>query len=105
MHDLAGRLANRVQLTTDAHRPYLQAVEDAFGTDIDYAQLVKIYGSPETNKYNADVRYAELAFAHVARTLEQMPGLSYVLPAGFDDRDHHLLCYPGDAEWAGALDN
>jgi IS1 family transposase len=58
MHDLAGRLASRVQLTTDAHRPYLQAVEDAFGTEIDYAQLVKIYGSPEASKYNAEVRYS-----------------------------------------------
>ena len=58
MHDLAGRLANRVQLTTDAHRPYLQAVEDAFGTEIDYAQLVKIYGSPEQSQYNAEVRYS-----------------------------------------------
>ena len=51
MQDLAGRLANRVQLTTDGHKPYLEAVEDAFGADIDYAQLVKIYGSsgdPET---------------------------------------------------------
>ncbi len=58
MHDLAGRLANRVQLTTDAHKPYLSAVEDAFGTEIDYAQLVKIYGSPEQSKYNAQVRYS-----------------------------------------------
>lgn len=49
MHDLAGRLAHRVQLTTDAHKPYLSAVADAFGTDIDYAQLVKIYGEgPKT---------------------------------------------------------
>jgi IS1 family transposase len=45
MQDLAGRLRNRVQLTTDGHRPYLAAVEDAFGADIDYAMLVKIYGS------------------------------------------------------------
>jgi IS1 family transposase len=44
MHDLAGRLANRVQLTTDGHRAYLTAVEDAFGADIDYAMLQKIYG-------------------------------------------------------------
>jgi IS1 family transposase len=58
MHDLAGRLANRVQMTTDAHRPYLSAVEDAFGTDIDYAQLVKIYGAPEASRYNAQVRYS-----------------------------------------------
>jgi IS1 family transposase len=42
--DLAGRLANRIQLTTDGHRPYLQAVEDAFGANIDYAVLVKLYG-------------------------------------------------------------
>lgn len=42
--DLAGRLASRVQLTSDGHKPYLQAVEDAFGADIDYAMLVKIYG-------------------------------------------------------------
>jgi hypothetical protein len=45
MQDLAGRLRNRVQLTTDRHRLYLAAVEDAFGADIDYAMLVKIYGS------------------------------------------------------------
>ncbi len=42
--DLAGRLANRVQLTTDGHTPYLEAVDDAFGGDIDYAMLIKIYG-------------------------------------------------------------
>lgn len=39
MDDLAGRLANRVQLTTDGHRVYLQAVEDSFGSEIDYAML------------------------------------------------------------------
>ena len=49
--DLASRLANRVQLTSDGHAPYLQAVEGAFGADVDYAQLVKIYGaSPESAK-------------------------------------------------------
>jgi IS1 family transposase len=55
MHDLAGRLASRVQLTTDGHRAYLSAVEDAFGADVDYAQLVKIYGNtPE----GGEVRYS-----------------------------------------------
>ncbi len=44
IHDLKNRLANRVQLTTDGHRPYLEAVEDAFGGAIDYGMLVKIYG-------------------------------------------------------------
>lgn len=41
----AGRLASRVQLTSDGHKAYLQAVEDAFGSEIDYAQLVKLYGN------------------------------------------------------------
>ncbi|WP_222428367.1 IS1 family transposase [Sphingomonas suaedae] len=44
MDDLRDRLANRVQLTTDGHRAYLEAVEGAFGGDVDYAQLVKLYG-------------------------------------------------------------
>jgi IS1 family transposase len=44
MNDIAGRLSNRVQLTTDGHRVYLAAVEDAFGSGIDYATLVKLYG-------------------------------------------------------------
>lgn len=43
--DLRSRLSRRVQLTTDGHKAYLSAVEDAFGADVDYAMLVKIYGS------------------------------------------------------------
>ncbi len=43
--DLANRLVTRVQLTSDGHKAYLQAVEDAFGDDIDYAQLIKVYGT------------------------------------------------------------
>ena len=51
MDDLRSRLANRVQLTTDGHRAYLEAVEGAFGGDVDYAQLVKLYGpTPESAK-------------------------------------------------------
>ena len=42
--DLAGRLANRVQITADGHKPYLVAVDAAFGSDVDFAQLIKIYG-------------------------------------------------------------
>lgn len=44
MQDVAERLDNRVQLTTDGHKAYLEAVEGAFGADVDYAMLVKIYG-------------------------------------------------------------
>jgi IS1 family transposase len=46
MRDLASRLANRVQLTTDGHHAYLNAVDAAFAGDIDYAMLVKMYGTP-----------------------------------------------------------
>jgi IS1 family transposase len=45
MNDLAGRLKNRVQLTTDGHKAYLTAVEEAFGADIDYAMLMKLFGA------------------------------------------------------------
>jgi IS1 family transposase len=45
MDDLQGRLSNRVQLTTDGHKAYLEAVEGTFGGDVDFAQLVKMYGS------------------------------------------------------------
>jgi IS1 family transposase len=43
--DLAPRLANRVQITSDGHKAYVEAVEENFGADVDYAQLVKIYGA------------------------------------------------------------
>lgn len=45
MDDLASRLANRVQLTSDGHKAYLEAVEDTFGSEIDYAMLVKVFGA------------------------------------------------------------
>ena len=44
MDDLRARLANRVQISTDGHRAYLEAVEGAFGADVDYAQIIKMYG-------------------------------------------------------------
>ena len=48
--DLADRLASRVQLTSDGHSPYLQAVEGAFGGEIDYARLIKFYGPDNSNE-------------------------------------------------------
>lgn len=49
MKDLSGRLKHKVQLTTDGHKMYLDAVEDAFGGEVDFSQLVKLYGpSPES---------------------------------------------------------
>ena len=54
--DLAGRLANRVQLTTDGLRVYLDAVEGSFGADIDYSMLIKTYAaSQEETRYSPAV--------------------------------------------------
>ena len=55
MQDCASRIKGRVQVTTDGHKAYLEAVEGAFGMDCDYAQLQKIYGAPsdeETRRYS-----------------------------------------------------
>jgi IS1 family transposase len=54
MHDVKSRVTNRIQLTTDAHKPYLKAVESAFGDDIDYSMLRKIYKttSLSTGRYS-----------------------------------------------------
>jgi len=50
MEDCASRIRNRVQITTDGHKAYLEAVENACGADIDYAQLQKIYGAPSLDE-------------------------------------------------------
>lgn len=56
MDDLSRRLANRVQLTSDGHKAYLDAVDGAFGGDIDYSMLVKIYGKP----WEVEKRYSPM---------------------------------------------
>jgi IS1 family transposase len=58
IRDLADRLANRVQLTTDGHKVYLEAVEGAFGNDIDYAMLVKTYEGDSGKHATAERRYS-----------------------------------------------
>jgi IS1 family transposase len=50
IEDLKRRLANRIQLTTDGHRVYLEAVESAFGSEVDYAMLIKLYGAPQESE-------------------------------------------------------
>ncbi len=74
MHDLAARLANRVQLTSDGHRPYLAAVQDAFGDQIDYAMLVKIYGEAA----KTEARYSPA----------QCMGTRRAVVSGKPDHDH-----------------
>ena len=58
MNDVAKRLRHRVQLTTDAFRPYLSAVEGAFEGDVDYAQLVKLYGSTDGGRKSGAAKYS-----------------------------------------------
>jgi IS1 family transposase len=55
MEDLASRVATRIQITTDGHRAYAEAVEGAFGMDVDYAMLIKLYGAPSDQP---DTRYS-----------------------------------------------
>jgi len=50
VRDLAARLSNRIQLTSDGHRAYLEAVESAFGSEVDYAMLMKLYGSDRASE-------------------------------------------------------
>ena len=54
VQDLSQRISGRPQITTDGFRPYVPAVEDAFGANVDYAMLVKIYGEPD----ESDKRYS-----------------------------------------------
>jgi IS1 family transposase len=76
IHDLAERLANRIQLTTDGHKAYLTAVEDAFGSQIDYAMLQKIYSTPNTG--TNEVRYSPA----------QCMGARKAVISGTPDREH-----------------
>jgi IS1 family transposase len=74
--DLRSRLANRVQITSDGHKAYLEAVEGAFGADVDYAQLIKIYGaSPESAKG----RYSPADCTGIKKErIEGKPDMAYV---------------------------
>jgi IS1 family transposase len=76
MDDLAKRLANRVQLTSDGHKAYLEAVEGAFGGDIDYAQLVKLYGPTSES---AKGRYSPADCTGIKKTpIEGKPDPKYI---------------------------
>lgn len=77
MDDLRARLANRVQLTTDGHRAYLEAVEGAFGADVDYAQLVKLYG--ELGGNGPEKRYSPAECQGIKkRRVEGNPDIAHV---------------------------
>ena len=77
MDDLCARLANRVQLTTDGHKAYLEAVEGAFGGDIDYAMLVKLYG--DLGGKTAERKYSPAECTGIKkRAVEGRPDMDHV---------------------------
>lgn len=79
MDDVKDRLANRVQLTTDGHKAYLNAVEEAFGADIDYAMLVKMYGEPEGRAVPQERRYSPAVCTGAKKTkIEGNPDPAFV---------------------------
>lgn len=79
MTDLAGRLANRVQLTTDGLKVYIEAVGGAFGSGIDYSQLVKIYSQPpEAEKRYSPPEVIDVVENHVTGMPSRKPSTSYV---------------------------
>jgi IS1 family transposase len=80
MEDLASRVTTRIQITTDGHRAYAEAVEGAFGMDVDYAMLIKLYGSSGDNP---DSRYSPAACI----------GTRTGILSGNPDRDHISTSY------------
>lgn len=79
MDDLAKRLADHVQLTSDGHKAYLEAVEGAFGADIDYAMLVKMYGEPEGKNSTSQRRYSPAECTGIRKTrVEGDPDIKHV---------------------------
>ena len=76
IHDLSMRLAHRIQLTTDGHRAYLEAVEGAFGAEIDFAQLIKLYGNDPQPQ---EVRYSPaICLAVQATTIQGRPEMKHI---------------------------
>lgn len=87
VEDLAERLSSRVQLTTDGHRTYLEAVESAFGSEVDYAMLVKMYG--------ADPREEETRYSPAKCT-----GIQLAVITGKPDPKHISTSYIERQNWS-----
>jgi IS1 family transposase len=75
--DLASRLANRVQITTDGHRAYLQAIEEAFGADVDYAMLDKVYAASKDQSSERRYSPATCVGAH-QKAITGKPDMAHV---------------------------
>lgn len=86
MLDVKNRLRNWVQLTSDGHRPYLKAVEDVFEGEIDFAQLVKIYGASDAT--GNEKRYSSAEFVATKKnTVESRPDEQHISTAFVERQD------------------
>ena len=91
MDDLASRLVNRVQLISDGHKAYLEAVEGAFGSDIDYAMLVKIYGASSEGQK----RYSPAeCIGAVKHRIEGKPDLKHVSTSYAERSNLNIRMHP-----------
>jgi IS1 family transposase len=120
--DMASRIANRIQLTSDGHRAYLEAVEGAFGADVDYAMLNRIYGaSPENVKgryspadcigarkdrieENPDMKHVSTSYAERANLTMRMPNrrftrLTTTFSKKFENHAHMIAIYAVWYNW------
>ena len=90
INDLSKRLKNRVQLTSDGHNAYLQAVENSFGANIDYAMLVKMYGSSYGSEYERRYSSGECCGA-IKGTVTGTPDEKHV-STSFVERQNLTMC-------------
>ena len=100
LQDIAGRLSNRIQLTTDGHKMYLTAVDDAFAGEIDFAQLVKVYGNdPEGQKRYSPAQWLGSQSSTVSGDpAPEHISTSYVERQNLNMRMKHAALHPSD-EW------
>lgn len=90
MDDLAGRMANRIQLSTDAMSAYADAVERGFGCEVDYAQLEKTYSITNLNK-DAASRYSPCEVVKVEKTvINGMPDVNRITTSHVEKQNHTL---------------
>ena len=98
--DLRSRLANRIQLTSDGHRPYLQAVDSVFGNDVDYAMLNKIYGAdPQGQKRYSTAKCIGAEKRKITDNPDKKHiSTSFVERANLTMRMHNGACHPRATE-------